>query len=61
MNKFNYTIVQRFIDYETQTGYTKEIATAINKSLAEIIVKSLKKEFDGNIETPDISFEIIEL
>lgn len=54
-----YKIMQKYVDSDSENTYSTEVATAINLSIAEMIVRGLEIMRDEEVGDSNFSFEIV--
>lgn len=54
-----YKIMQKYVDSDAENTYSTVVATAINLSIAEMIVRGLEIKRDQEVGDSDFSFEIV--
>lgn len=54
-----YKIMQKYVDSDAENTYSTVVATAINLSIAEMIVRGLEIKRDEEVGDSDFSFEIV--
>ena len=51
--------MQKYVDSDAENTYSTVVATAINLSIAEMIVRGLEIKRDEEVGDSDFSFEIV--